>query len=154
MTYRLVKLNTVPLGMVNIAAVQESLEGTWNAFDQIRAQLPELATALIPRVPFQVWDHGLKGLHKPLTDALGRPPYANLIQVPEKYQTCGSKLGCPMYRKDTCKVQTKDEVIPLCFKPEPDASEDLASEFYELVRLWRDKTYVVVISPRALATRV
>ncbi len=142
--YRVVRLLNTPLGPIQIAAIGEDASGTWNAFSELRQKLPDIAD-MLPKIPFQTWDHGLRGLYKPLTDALGRPPYANLIKVP--YQVCGSKDTCQMYSKSDCHVQAKGKILKMCFTPNPALGISVTEEFFDLIRLWRENFYVVVILP-------
>jgi hypothetical protein len=101
----------------------------------------QTVTSLISISTKEDVDHALKGWSWPLTSKLGIPPEGALRKLPSK--GCYQRGPCPFYDKKKCVPTSK--ALPWCF--EPDDIEDLVVRKLaaELIRLWREGVYVVVV---------
>lgn len=102
----------------------------------------ESLVSLVTVVSKELMDHALHGLTSPLVKGLGISPEGALHKLPSK--VCGRKKLCPFYRKKDCHpLATK---MPWCFEPEgieDPAAQQLAGN---LIKLWRQKVYVLVVT--------
>jgi hypothetical protein len=98
-------------------------------------------TSLLTLISQEDMTHALKGWTKPLFKALGLAPEFALRKLPNF--NCDKKKICRYYDKKNCTPKSKK--MPWCF--EPSGIEDLEARRLggELIRLWREGVYVVVV---------
>jgi hypothetical protein len=95
----------------------------------------------LPSVTKEVMDHALHGWTRPLVDGLGPPPKGMLRKLPEVSKRCEhEKKPCPFYEPRRCTVFSSK--MPWCFEPAEIFPGNLAAE---VVKLWRQEVYVVVV---------
>ena len=95
----------------------------------------------LPVVSKETMDHALRGWTKPLVSQLGPPPKGKLIQLPQAARQCSQRGKCPMYDRKSCGLMLRD--MPWCYEPEGIQPGGMAAE---IVKLWRDEVYVVVVA--------
>lgn len=98
-------------------------------------------TSLLTLVSQDDMTHALKGWTKPLFKALGLAPEFALRKLPNF--DCDKKKICQYHDKKNCTPKSKK--MPWCF--EPSGIEDLEARRLggELIKLWREGVYVVVV---------
>lgn len=101
----------------------------------------EAITKLLTVVSQEMMDYALKGLTRPFIKVLGIPPEGALRKLPNSL--CDRRMLCPFYRKKECVPLYKK--MPSCF--EPAGIEDLEARRLagDLVRMWREGVYLVVV---------
>ncbi len=134
---RRLKIHTNEIGFQELYLIYETKgiwEPEWKPF-----QGHPIAT-LFTSVSKEVMDHALHGWTRPLVDQLGIPPAILLRKLPEP--ECVWRERCPLYRPRAC-LPTQPK-MPSCFQPSGTDDETglLASE---VIRLWREKVYIVVV---------
>ena len=96
---------------------------------------------LIPVISGEVYSHGLHGYPKPFLAALGRPPHACSLKVPEGYRICSQvALRCPM-QGPHCHPCPK---VPDCYEP-PGLTGALSLAVTLVIQAWAENRYVVVV---------
>jgi len=133
---RQVKLQTREMGDLHLMLVR-SRAGVWEpAWEPVReSRYAEFLT----RVPKETIDHALNGWTSPLVKSLGPEPKLVLHRLSPDARQCGLWSSCVFYRKTDCLP--KSPKMPNCFEPVGVPAET----GYELLRLWRESVYVVVV---------
>lgn len=91
------------------------------------------------KVPKQVMDHALLGWTSPLVKSLGPAPKLILHRLSPDARQCAVVEKCLFYQKKNCLPNAAK--MPTCFE-----LVGLPGEIsYELLRLWRDSVYMVVV---------
>lgn len=98
-------------------------------------------TELLTVVSKETMDHALVGWSKPLVMALGIPPEGALRKLPDPQ--CFSRKMCPFYNKRWCLPLSKN--LPHCYGPASIDDFDARNLGGELVSLWREGVYVVLV---------
>jgi hypothetical protein len=98
-------------------------------------------TSLLTVVSQEDMTHALKGWTKPLFKNLGLAPEWALRKLP--HSACDKKKICIYHNKRDCTPLSKK--MPWCF--EPTGIEDLEARSLagELIKLWREGVYIVVV---------
>jgi hypothetical protein len=99
--------------------------------------------SLLAKVAHDTIEHAILGFSRPLVKALGLFPKGMLRKVP---QACENAKSCSLFIEKNCLSTAKG--MPTCFEP---AGFDSAVRplLAELVRLWREEVYVVVVEEPA-----
>ncbi len=112
-------------------------QGTWE--EGWRPLQKHPVGALLTKVAHDTIEHAILGFSRPLVKVLGLFPKGMLHKVPRE---CANAKTCSLYIPKNCLSTVK--TMPLCWEPaEVDAS--VRSLVSELVRLWRETVYVVVV---------
>ncbi len=121
-----------------------SYAGTWEA--TWRPLQDHAVGSLFPRMAHDTVEHAILGFSRPFVKALGLFPKGLLHKLPS--QRCANEATCTLYIPKNCLSTVK--TMPTCFEPEGfDSSvRELGAE---LVRLWREQVYVVVVEEPANA---
>lgn len=98
-------------------------------------------TELFSVVSKEVSDFALKRYSKPLVKALSFAPEGALSRMPN--QQCYRRDHCTFYEKKVCLPKHKK--LPTCYSPEGIDSPEARILASEVVRLWREGVYVVVV---------
>jgi hypothetical protein len=133
---RQIKLKTREVGDLHLMLVR-STGGVWeDEWEPLRdAPWAEYLT----RVDKATLDHALHGWTSPLVKALGPSPSMILHRISPDAQQCALWDQCVFYRKRDCTP--KAPKMPNCFQP-----VGVPAELgYEVVRLWRESVYVVIV---------
>lgn len=133
---RSLNVNTKEMRQLHLFVVRETA-GVWEPeWEPLRCT--PLA-ALFTHVLRETLEHALHGWSWPLVSALGLPPKGALHKLPPSAQVCKDAGICGVYCAEQCRPIAKH--MPVCFHP-----SGLPYPAQEAVRLWRDNTYVVVVS--------
>jgi hypothetical protein len=139
---RRITLNTRELGRLNLYLIYvygETWEKEWAALQG------HPVASLLARVPHDVIEHAILGFSRPLVKALGLFPKGMLHKLP---QTCQNAKTCSLHIERDCRSTAK--ATPWCFEPEG-LDSSVRPLCADLVRLWREKVYVVVVEEAANA---
>lgn len=119
-----------------------SYAGTWE--EQWRPLQGHAVGALLTRMAHNTVEHAILGYSRPFVKGLGLFPKGMLHKLPS--QQCVHAMTCTIYVEKNCLSTVKG--MPWCFEPAglDDSVRALGSE---LVRLWREKVYVVVVEEPA-----
>lgn len=101
-------------------------------------------TSLFTCTTRETVEHALKGYTSPLIKLLGIPPSGALRKLPMAARQCVLKGRCSLYVARDC-VPTAVK-MPWCYEPggiEDEQTRKLASE---VIGLWREGVYVLVVS--------
>ena len=98
-------------------------------------------TSLLTVVSQEDMTHALKGWTKPLFQALGLAPEFALRKLPSF--DCDKKKICPLHDKKNCTPRSKK--MPWCFEPSGIEDLDARSLAGDLIKLWREGVYIVVV---------
>lgn len=136
---RRLKVKTLELGDLELYLIYQHGD-EWE--DEWRPIQGNPLTELLTVVSKEIWDHALAGFTKPLVKALGIPPQGALRKLPES--SCSQRTHCPFYERKLCNARSK--VIRHCF--EPDVTDDPVARKLgsDLIRLWSEGVYVVVVN--------
>lgn len=137
---RRLKVDTTEMGRLELYLIYE-VDGIWE--EEWRPLQGVEITNLITSVTKTVMDDCLNGFSKPLFKALGLAPWATIIKLPVVAATCARKEGCVFYDRKTCFPRAKK--MPFCFEPNVSTNEDTLRLGAELIRLWREGVYVVLV---------
>jgi hypothetical protein len=137
---RQVKLKTREMGDLHLMLVR-SVGGEWE---------PDWAPLKgSPYEPYltitthEIVEHALHGWTSPLVKALGYAPKLVLHRLSPDARQCAMVDRCLFYRKRDCLPNAKN--MPNCYEP-----RGVPSELgYEIIRLWRESVYVVVVEEPA-----
>lgn len=137
---RQVKLQTREMGDLHLMLVR-SQQGVWEAdWEPLRTtQYAEYVT----KVSRETLDHALHGWTSPLVKALGPEPRLILHRLSPDSKQCAIWNDCIFYQKADCLPKAKK--MPNCFQP-VGVPVELG---YEVLRLWRDSVYVVIVEEPA-----
>jgi len=139
---RRVKLPTQEMGEVQLMLLDD-WESPW---DLLRGTPIGDQFSVVTR---EAINHALHRLSRPLVDSLGIPPEGALRKVPAVSRLCwlrlkraGMRRSCPLQGPE-CTIRSPK--MPICF--EPDGIEDEATRTIatQVIGLWREKVYVVVV---------
>jgi hypothetical protein len=101
----------------------------------------ESITSLLTVTTKEDMDHALRGWSWPLTSKLGISPEGALRKLPSKQ--CYRRSTCPFYEKKSCVPSSKS--LPTCFEPEGIDDEEMRKKAAEIIGMWRESVYVVVV---------
>lgn len=137
---RQLKLPTRELGDLSLFVIYQygdSYEPLWKPLQG------QAITSLFTVITKETYDHALKGWTLPLVKALRLAPEYALHKLPVKNSVCFERPRCPLYNQRECVPTHKK--MPWCFLPE--GIEDLVTRRLagEVVRLWREQVYIVVV---------
>jgi hypothetical protein len=137
---RRLTIATREMGKVELFLIYD-YGGTWEL--EWRPLQHDAVAALLTKVHHDTIEHAILGYSRPLVKVLGLEPKGMLHKVS---QACENAKSCPMFIEKNCQSTAK--AMPVCFEPAGLASSvrELAAE---LVRLWREKVYVVVVEEPA-----
>lgn len=136
---RRVKVRTQELGHVELFLIYET-KGLWEEeWRPLQGNLP--VRDVLTVVSGETMRHCLKGWSSPFVKALGLPPYGCLIKIPSDLARCHNREKCPFFDRTACLPTAKK--MPSCFEPE--SSEEERPLLTELVRLWKEGVYVVLV---------
>lgn len=136
---RRLKIKTQEMGYIELQLIYQTgelWEPEWSAL-----QGTDIGD-MLPVVSDVVANHAIRGWTKPFVEALGLPPQGALRKIPSKQQVCAYRDRCPYYDPHKCTPSSKK--MPDCFQPDSvvEAARTLA---YEVIRLWREGVYVVIV---------
>jgi len=132
-------LKTMELGDLDLYLIYQYGE-VWE--EEWRPLQREHITTLLTVVSQDLMDHALRGWTSPLVKVLGIPPEGAIRKLTNPL--CYRLLVCPFYDKKSCAPTSPK--MPWCFEPafiEEAEPRQLAAE---LVRLWRQGVYVLVVT--------
>ena len=136
---RRLKIQTSELGYLELFLIYETggfWEVPWRSL-QTTSAIRDLLTS----VSSETMDHGINGWTSPLVKKLGLPPYGCLLKFPKDLTPCQHRKKCPFFDRVVCLPTYKK--TPTCYEPESkDEERPLLSE---LVRLWKEGVYVVLV---------
>lgn len=92
----------------------------------------------LPKVSKEIMDHALIGWTRPLVQALGPEPKGRLRLLPTEAKGCEHASTCSLYIKEHCGALLKK--MPWCYEP-----KGMGSKAAEVIKMWRDEVYVVVV---------
>ena len=131
---RYLTVNTKELQRVSMLVIRETA-GVWEPeWEPLRETC---IASLFTRVTRGALEHALRGWSWPLISALGLPPEGALRKLPSSAKTCRDAGTCGVYQAEHCHPLAKK--MPVCFHP-----KDLPYPAQEVIRLWRENSYVVV----------
>lgn len=134
---RQVKLQTREMGILNVMLVR-SEHDVWEPHWAPLREHP--LGRWLPRIPKETLDHALYGWTHPFVQLIGYAPSMILHGIArQEASECGARKGCPLHRPKDCTPTAKN--MPHCFEI-AGLPGDLS---YEVVRLWRESVYIVVI---------
>lgn len=134
---RRLTLQTREMGKLDLYLIYD-YDGTWE--DEWKPIQEHSLGVMLSKVSHEMVEHAVLGFSRPLVKALGLFPEGMLHKLPSR--VCEHMKTCPIHIERNCHVLAKK--MSLCFEP---ASLDTSvrSLGAELVRLWREKVYVVVV---------
>lgn len=138
---RRLKAKTREKGLLEIFAITEAADGTWEAgWEDLRRSL---LGSLVSRVPRSTYNHLLHGFSAPFIEALGISPGGALQKLPSTQ--CDKQRVCALYQKRICHVGSRK--LPWCYEPAGfddlvPAARRIASD---LVNLWKQEVYVIAV---------
>lgn len=144
---RRLKLHTRELGPLELFFIYQTgslWEAEWAPFQRTSF------ASLLPVISDEVVNHALRGWTQPFIQALGLAPSGALRKVPKEHQQCDHRARCPFYAPSDCQPTGKR--LPNCFQPEH-LTDQVGVLAYEVIRLWRESVYVVVVQESADAHR-
>lgn len=138
---RRLKARTLEKGLLEIFAITEAADGTWEAgWEDLRRTV---LGSLVSRVPRSTYNHLLNGYSAPFISMLGIPPQGALQKLPS--ERCDKQPSCTLYQKRICFVGSRK--LPWCY--EPTGIEGLVPAAMriagDLVFLWKQEVYVVAV---------
>lgn len=134
---RSLQIPSLEMGIIHLYLIYSYADVWEEEWRDLQGSAPLLD---LPEVDKSVMDDALIGWTKPLVNRLGPPPKGKLLKLPKGSRTCANRSSCPLYDKTTCGVLLKR--MPWCFEPDGIKPGPLAAE---IVKLWRDEVYVVVV---------
>jgi len=138
---RRLKVSTREMGDLELFLIYE-VDGVWEEEWRPLQGLTSVVD-LMTAVPQETMDHCLKGLSKPLVKALGLPPWGVLKKLPSEAKVCHLRDTCVFYDQKTCFPESKN--LPWCYEPDISADADVRRLLNDLVQLWRDEVYVILV---------
>ncbi len=136
---RRLKVRTKEMGDLEVYAIY-STAGVWE--EDWRPLQSMWVADLVTKVPAAYMEHALRGLSSPLIKALGLPPWGALRRLPLAARECGQKGVCELYVAQNCHPGSKK--MPWCYEP-GDLSGALAVRATEVITMWRDGVYLIVL---------
>lgn len=103
----------------------------------------------LPCVSKEDMDHALHGYTQPLVSQLGPSPKGKLLLLPQASRECAQRGTCVLYDRTTCQLLHRK--LPWCFQPagigtHDDSFSGTSAELAaEVVKLWREGAYVLVV---------
>lgn len=88
-------------------------------------------------------EQALQGWSRPLVNALGPPPDGALLKLPKASRKCAHEKGCTLYQPEACGTLLKG--LPWCFNPAGFEDDTVQKRMSEIIFLWREGVYVVVV---------
>lgn len=135
---RRVKLKTLEMGDLELYLIYQTRD-TWEPY--WRALQGAEITSLLTVVSKETMDHAFAGWSKPLIKALGIPPVGALRKLP--HTECFLRADCPFYDRGSCTPKAK--ALRHCFELEGMSDEVSRKLGSELVRLWKEGVYIVLV---------
>jgi hypothetical protein len=135
---RRLKMKTQELGDLELYLIYQ-YGGRWE--EEWAPLQSEKIAQLLTEVSQELIDHALIGLTSPLVKALGIPPIGALRKLPDS--RCYRRTLCPFYHKMTCKPTHPK--LNWCFEPEGIEDPIARNLGSDLVKLWRESVYVLVV---------
>ena len=140
---RRVTLDTREMGKLDLYLIYD-YGGTWEA--EWRVLQDHEVGKRLTKVAHDTIEHAIVGFSRPLVKALGLFPLGMLHKLPS--QECDHAKTCTIYIAKNCLSTSKN--MPWCFEP-AGLDSSVRERCAELVRLWREKVYVVVVEEAANA---
>jgi hypothetical protein len=119
-----------------------SESGVWEEEWRTLQAFPDLVEQL-PSVSREEMEQALVGWTRPLVNALGPLPQGLLLKLPTSTRLCWARSTCPFYRARDCVSTSKK--TPWCFAPDGIEDESIRRLMAEVIRLWREGVYTVVV---------
>lgn len=135
---RQLKIKTHEMGELELYLIYQYVD-TWE--EEWKPLQGAAITSLLTVVSQEMMTHALKGLTIPFIKALGIPPVGALRKLPNPQ--CDKRVLCPFYRKKECVPVAK--AMPSCFEPAGIEDLDARRLAGDLVRMWREGVYIVVV---------
>jgi hypothetical protein len=137
---RRLRIATYEIGPIE-AYVIYSKAGQWEK--EWQPLQGESITSLLTYVGKSVYDHALHGWSAPLVTTLGLAPAGCLQKIPDAGTSCVKEDTCPMFDAKACFPRAK--ALPWCYEPNISVDEQKRLLASEIIRLWREKVYVIVV---------
>jgi hypothetical protein len=136
-------LNTREMGKLDLYLIYD-YAGTWESDWKPLQGHP--VGSLLAKAHHDIIEHAILGFSRPLVKGLGLFPKGLLHKLPS--QACEHAKTCTLFIAKNCLSTVK--AMPWCF--EPDGFDSSVRPLVaELVRLWREQVYVVVVEEPAHA---
>lgn len=127
-------------GFVEVLAIWER-EGQWeDDWEPLRSTVVGDQFSLCSQ---DALDHALKGLSRPLTDALGPEPAGCLRKLGKAATECERRRECPFYDRRNCLITAKK--MPWCFEPDIELDQEVRQCATKAIELWREGVYLVIV---------
>jgi hypothetical protein len=139
---RRVKIPTQEKGDLHLLLVED-----WKDFESLRDTIFGNQFSIVPQDAVY---HALHRYSRPIVSRLGIPPEGALRKIPRECwysKKRSQERKCSLYDKHQCFVTSKN--LPTCFEPE-EPSEEVRRKAAEVISLWREGVYVVVIVPNGI----
>lgn len=137
---RRLRLATQELGPVEVFVIY-CRDGKWEPeWEPIQG---DPITKLFTYVSQETYDHALHGWSKPLVQGLGLSPDNVLRKLPVRARECAERSRCPMFDEKACSPQAKN--MSWCFDPNVSDDATKRSLSSQIISLWREKVYVLVV---------
>lgn len=134
---RQLTIATREMGKVDLYLIYD-YGGTWE--EEWKPLQEHSVGALLSKVTHDTIEHAIRGFSRPLVKSLGLLPRGLLHKLP--YKTCANTRSCSLYIEKNCHTLAKS--MPWCWEPEG-VEASARARIAELVRLWREAVYVVVV---------
>jgi hypothetical protein len=138
---RRLKLDTREMGFLDLYLIYDE-DGVWE--EEWRELQGEWYAPLLTTTSSEVLDQALKGYTQPLVKALGLSPQNCLIKIPEPARKCGARENCLFFDRGRCFPTAKK--MPWCFVPDGIEGAERNRLAAEVIRLWREGVYVVLVT--------
>lgn len=138
---RRLKVITREVGELQLFLIYER-QGAYEA--EWRPLQGNAVAALFTCITRETMEFALKGYTSPLVKALGIPPNGALRKLPIAARECFMKARCSLYVARDC-VPTAVK-MPWCYEPGGNEDEHVRKLASEVIGLWREGVYVLVVS--------
>lgn len=140
---RRLTLNTREMGKLDLYLILDTA-GTWEP--EWRALQGHAVANMLTKVSHDTIEHAILGYSRPLVKALGLFPLGMIHKMPSR--ECANAKSCTLYIPRNCLSTAKG--MPSCFEPDGlGLDSSVRALGAELIRLWREKVYVVVVEEPA-----
>ena len=134
---RRLTLVTREMGKLDLCLIYD-YAGLWE--EEWRPLQGTVVGAQLSKVDHDTIENAIRGFSRPLVKALGLFPKGHLHKLPS--QECEHARTCPTYIAKNCLSTVKK--MPLCWEPAK-VDSSVRGLVAELVMLWREAVYVVVV---------